>query len=145
LAAARTSRILANSIFPLSLALYAYMNQPYRVRLKTKTKIRLAALFILFLLVLGGILFYVINLDFGIKPDKIYYGRTYLLVPYDKGTGSNMNRSTSSYGMFKLPSGKKVTANLISPSINDGFYCLAEIKINGKVSRYQVVKSERCV
>jgi len=121
------------------------MNQPYRVRLKKKTKIRLAVLFSMFLLVLGAVLFYVINLDFGIKPDKIYYGRTYLLIPYAKSTGSNVNRSTSSYGMFKLPSGKKVTASLMSPSINDGFYCLAEIRINGKVSHYQVVNYKSCV
>ena len=97
------------------------------------------------LLVLGGILSYVINLDFGNAPDKIYYGRTYLLVPYNKSMGSNINRSTSSYGRFQLPSGKKVTANLISPSINGGFYCLSEVKINGKVSHYQVVKYESCV
>jgi hypothetical protein len=117
------------------------MNQPYRVRIKTKVKLRFGLLIIVF----SVALYYLLRLDFGLVPDKVKYGNIYLLKPISQSSsGSYRGMASSSFGKFKLPSSKIISASIYRNSYN-GFYCVAEVLINGKVSSYHTVKYEQCV
>ena len=133
--------ILANYHLPLSGALYANMNQPYRVRIKSKVKVRFA--FALIALAIG--LYSLMEVDFGFKEDEVKYGQTYLLESFEqRSSGSYRGSTSTTYGKFKLPSGKIISSRIYIISHN-GLYCVAEILINGKVTHYQTLKYENCV
>ncbi|WP_448570061.1 hypothetical protein [Thalassotalea ganghwensis] len=117
------------------------MNQPYRVRIKTKVKVR----FGLFILAFGWALYFLLSIDFGLKQDEVKYGRTYLLEAIEKSSSGSYRGSTSSTnGKFKLPSGKIIHSKIYVISHN-GLYCIAEVLINGKVSHYQTLKYDSCI
>jgi hypothetical protein len=117
------------------------MNQPYRVRIKTKVKVR----FGLVLIVLAIALYFIMSVDFGFKKEEVKYGSTYLLKSFEqRSTGSYRGSTSSTYGKFKLPSGKTISARIYVISHNS-FYCVAEVLINDKVSHYQTLKYDDCV
>ncbi len=57
------------------------MNQPYRVRIKTKLKLRIAAVFFSLVLALSIRLLYLLNTDFGMKELSITYGDHFFFKP----------------------------------------------------------------
>lgn len=121
------------------------MNQPYRVRIKNKVKIRIAAILI-FIIVFGGIVInYILQLDFGIVPPKHEYGRKYLLRA-ERVLPNGSYRGSTSYpvGQFKLPNNKLVSSRIYSIS-NNGLYCIAEHLVDGKLRNYQIFKQEDCL
>lgn len=116
------------------------MNQPYRVRLKTKIKVRLGLL----ILALGFFLYFIVSNDFGYEKNVVRYGKVYLLEAIEKrSSGSYRGSTPSTYGRFKLPSGKVVSAEIYIISHN-GLYCIAEVLVNREVSHYQTLKEENC-
>ena len=117
------------------------MNQPYRVRIKTKVKVRFA----LFIIALAIGLYFLLQIDFGIKPDEVKYGQTYLLEAVELMPGGSYRGSRfNGVGKFKLPSDKYINSTIYVIS-HDGFYCVAEVLVNGKVKNYQTLKHENCV
>ncbi len=130
---------------PLTWALYAKMNQPYRVRIKTKVKVRLALILILFI-VFGSIsINYILQLDFGITPKEVKYGRKYQLEALKIGGGGSYRGSTLyTVGRFKLPNGKIVSAKVFLISHNK-LYCVSEVLVNGKVKSYLTLPPQHCV
>ena len=121
------------------------MNQPYRVRIKTKVKVRIAVILVLTIACSAIAVNYILQLDFGIVPPKHDYGRKYLLKA-ERVLPSGSYRGSTSYpvGQFKLPNNKLVSSRVYIISHN-GFYCITEHLVDGKVRNYQTLKQEDCV
>ena len=117
------------------------MNQPYRIRIKTKVKVRLA----LIIFVLGILIHFILQLDFGITPKEVKYGRKHMLKASKIGVGGGYRgHTTYPVGTFILPKGKVVSARIFLISSNK-FYCVSEVLVNGKVKSYITLKPENCV
>jgi len=120
---------------------YAKMNQPYRIRIKTKVKVRFA----LFIITLALALYFLLKIDFGIKPDVVKYGQSYLLEAVEIMPGGSYRGSRfNAVGKFKLSSDKYIHSTIYVIS-HDGFYCVAEVLVNGEVKSYQTIKYDNCV
>lgn len=121
------------------------MNHTYRVRLKFKTKIRLISALMGFSLTLGFFIYQLLEFDFGLEPDKISYGQSYLLKPISVHGGSSYKAAKAqSVGRFKLPSNTVIHSKIYAPP-NKGYYCVSEVLVNGKVSHYLSIQYDRCI
>ena len=121
------------------------MNQPYRVRIKTKVKVRIALILILSILIGAIAINYILQLDFGITPKEVKYGRKYQLEALNIGVGGGYRGGTTyPVGSFKLPNGKIVGARIFLISHNK-LYCVSEVLVNGKVKSYLTMPPEKCV
>ena len=88
---------------------------------------------------------YILQLDFGVTPKKVEYGRKYQLEALNIGIGGGGRGSTTHpVGRFKLPDGKLVSARIFLISHNKS-YCVTEVLVNGKVKSYLTLKPENCV
>jgi|TARA_B110000211_G_C13910708_1_gene478221 hypothetical protein len=121
------------------------MNQPYRVRIKTKVKRRIAAIFFSSVLVLSIGLFYLLNTDFGMKELSVTYGNHFFLKPVSERRVNTKWEKSYVVGKFEIKPNKNIETHINITTSHNGFYCVAEILHNGKVERYLVVNHLKCV
>ena len=124
--------------------LYANMNQQYRIRLKTKTKIRIFFLFATFISFMSFVLWALVTSSVFMQKDSIIHTNFMLAYPEEcKLTGSPRSSYTK-ICKFKLAEGVYFEAPEVHRFNKEG-YCIAQLFKNGVFIHFVLQPHKLCV